>query len=335
MVGIPGPTLDSATRRTLKTLGVAGVVLFKRNVKSLTQLRRLTAALHACRPGLLIGIDHEGGRVNRLPPPFTAFPPAGNVGRMGSARLAFAVGRAMGIEIASAGIDIDFAPVLDVLTHPKNRVIGDRAFGRTREAVATLGLAFARGLGASGVVACAKHFPGHGAARGDSHVLLPRVTRSRRDLWRVDVAPFRAAVAAGLPCIMTAHVVYRALDPAGPASLSFRIIDGLLRRRLGYDGVVVSDDLEMGAVSNRCAPGDAAVRAVAAGTDLLLVCSDLGIATAARDALTSALADGRLPVARVREALGRIRRLRSRRRHPATIRRLPIAAHAALAHALA
>jgi beta-N-acetylhexosaminidase len=336
MVGIPGPRLDRATRRTLAELRPAGVILFRRNVEDPRQLRRLAADLHALRAGTLVAIDHEGGRVNRLPPPFTAFPPARAIGRLDSERLAFATGRAVAEELAGVGIDVDFAPVLDVLTNPRNRVIGDRAFASTPEAVARLGLAFARGLLAAGVIPCGKHFPGHGATHGDSHVVLPRVGRTRQELWRVDLVPFRRAAAAGLPCIMTAHVLYPHLDPRAPASLSAPIVTGLLRRRLRYRGVIVSDDLEMGAVADRLPPEEAAVRAVAAGNDLLLVCSDLAVAARARRGMEEAVASGRLPVTRVRAAARRLRRLRRLRRRPSPpIRRWPIPAHETLARAIA
>lgn len=331
MVGVPGPTIDRATRRRLIELRATGVILFRRNIRTPPQLRRLCNTLHGLSPTFLVGIDQEGGRVSRLPPPFTQFPPARAIGDRGSPRLAFAIGQAMGRELASVGIDIDFAPVLDVLTHPRNRVIGDRAFASASSAVSAVALPFARGLQAAGVVPCGKHFPGHGGTRGDSHVVLPRVGRSRDHLWRVDLAPFRDAVIAKLPSIMVAHVLYRHLDPSAPASLSPRIVNGLLRRRLGYRGVIVSDDLEMGAVSHRLSPADAAVRAVLAGNDLLLVCKSLDVAAEARIGLGKALASGRLSPARVREAVRRIRRLRRRRLpRPSAITRWPMQAHTAL-----
>lgn len=335
MVGIPGPTIDAATRRRLLELRAAGVILFRRNVRTPAQVRRLCAALHQLTPQFLIGIDQEGGRVSRLPRPFTQFPPARAIGDRASSRLAFAIGQAMGRELASVGIDIDFAPVLDVLTHPRNRVIGDRAFAGVPSTVSAIALALAGGLQAAGIVPCGKHFPGHGGARGDSHVVLPRVARRRHDLWRIDLAPFRDAIAADIPALMVAHVLYRHLDSSAPASLSPRIVDRLLRHRLGFRGTIVSDDLEMGAVSHRLSPGEAAVRAVLAGNDLLLVCNNLDVAAQAHRGLRVALASGRLPAARARDALARIRRLRrprSSRRSPIT--RWPVPAHAALVHAI-
>src|SRR5262245_6389252 len=189
MVGIPGPRLDSATRRILTEHPPGGVVLFKRNVESAAQLRELTASLHELGAGVapLVAIDHEGGRVDRLRPPFTHFPPAFVVAR-GGIRATRQVGEAMGRELAAAGIDLDFAPVLDVWTNPRNQVIGDRAFGTTPDTVARLALGFARGLVRGGVLPCGKHFPGHGATTGDSHRVLPRLELSASTVRRVHVA---------------------------------------------------------------------------------------------------------------------------------------------------
>src|SRR5438093_1611055 len=185
MVGLPRPALDRETREFLAEHCPGGIILFKRNIRSAEQLRRLVADVHATGAGVspLVAIDHEGGRVDRLPhPPFTRFPPMAAVAERGKATLAEAVGRAMGRELRAVGIDLDFAPVLDVWSNPRNRVIGDRAFGTTARGVARLALAFARGLARAGVLACGKHFPGHGATVGDSHFVLPPVGRTRRGL---------------------------------------------------------------------------------------------------------------------------------------------------------
>src|SRR5205809_1020932 len=184
MVGLPGPTLDRATRAFLTDHPPGGVILFKRNLRAAAQRRRLAEAIHATGAGVrpLIALDHEGGRVDRLPRPFTHFPPAAVVGAWRDPRLAEAVGRAMGRELRAAGIDLDFAPVLDVWSNPLNRVIGDRAFGTDPARVARLGVALARGLERAGVLACGKHFPGHGASAGASHFVLPRRRRSPRAL---------------------------------------------------------------------------------------------------------------------------------------------------------
>lgn len=331
MAGIPGPLLDDETRAFLVAYAPGGIILFRRNARSPRQLRRLAAALASVGSGLppLVAIDHEGGRVHRLARPFTHFPSARVVGRHG-VRAVRAVGEAMGRELATAGIDLDFAPVLDVPTNPRNRVIGDRAFAEDPADVARLGLAFAAGLRRGGVIPCGKHFPGHGGTAGDSHHVLPRDARDERTLARLALAPFRAAVAAGLPALMTAHVIYPALDPRRPATLSHAIATDLLRRRLRFRGALFSDDLEMQAVAGRRRPGRAAVEAVAAGCDMVLVCNSLPVAADAVEQLARAIASGRLPAPRVREALGRVHALRRLRRPDRRDEPLAWPAHAAL-----
>ena len=339
MLGLPGPSLDARTRRFLDRYPAGGFILFKRNARSATQLRRLVAALHETGPGVrpLVAIDHEGGRVHRLPRPFTHFPPAFTVAAHGSPRLAEAMGRAMATELRAVGIDLDFAPVLDVWSNPRNRVIGDRAFGTAPGPAARLALAFARGLARGGMLACGKHFPGHGATVGDSHFVLPVVRRSHRELARIDLAPFARAARAGLPAFMTAHVLYPALDRRRPATLSPRICDDLLRRRLGFRGVLFSDDLEMNAIAGRMSPGRAAVEALGAGCDMLLVCQSLEVARQAIDGVVDAIACGRLAPERVTTALARIHALRTTvaRRRAADGARLAWPAHARLARRLA
>ncbi len=338
MVGIPGPRLDRGTRRILAEHPAGGVILFRRNVRSAAQLRDLVAALHELGAGAppLVALDHEGGRVHRLPAPFTHFPPAGTVARRGVGAVR-AVGEAMGRELAAVGIDIDFAPVLDVWSNPRNQVIGDRAFGTTPEVVARFGLAQARGLARGGVVPCGKHFPGHGGTLGDSHHVLPRVTASRLTLQRIDLAPFVRAIDAGIPALMTAHVVYTALDPRRPATLSSRICRDLLRRRLGFRGGLFSDDLEMQAVAGRRSPETSAVAALAAGCDMLLVCQSLDAAVRAMQGVERAVERGILDARALTRSLLRIHALR---RHVTRLRRgrrpgrLGWPAHAKLARRL-
>lgn len=312
MVGISGPRLDRETRAFLAEHPAGGLVLFRRNVRSAGQVRELAAALHETGAGLppLVAIDHEGGRVQRLGPPFTHFPPMAALGAAADGELAEAVGRAMGRELAAVGIDVDFAPVLDVCSNPRNAVIGDRAFGRSPRAVARTALPFARGLLAGGVIPCGKHFPGHGDTVGDSHLVLPRVRHDRARLRRVELAPFAAAIRDGIPALMTAHVVYPALDRSRPATLSAAIATELLRRRLGFRGVLFSDDMHMNAVAGHHPPERSAVAALLAGCDMLLFCQSLEVARQAMVGVERALERGTLPAERVTEALGRIQQLR-------------------------
>jgi len=338
MVGLPRPALDRETREFLAERCPGGVILFKRNIRSAEQLRRLVADIHATGAGVppLVALDHEGGRVDRLPhPPFTHFPPMALVGESGDTRLAEAVGRAMGRELRAVGIDLDFAPVLDVWSNPRNRVIGDRAFGTTPRAVARLALAFARGLARAGVLACGKHFPGHGATVGDSHFVLPRVRRSRRALAATELVPFARAAAADIPALMTAHVVVPALDARRPATVSPKICRDLLRRRLRFRGVLFSDDLEMQAMAGRRRVGRAAVEALRAGCDMLLVCQSLAAAREAMAAVEDALGRGRLEAGAIATSLMRIQGLRRRLTAPPARASLGWPAHRQLARRLA
>jgi len=322
--GIPGTWLDRPTRLTLERIQPSGVILFRRNVESIDQLRGLTDELHSLPSRPLVSIDHEGGRIVRVGTPFTDFPAARSIRDDETAE---AVGRAMGLELASAGIDIDFAPVLDVDSNPANPIIGERAFASSPHEVARLALAFARGLRASGIIPCGKHFPGHGDTDSDSHLELPVVGKSRQQLDEIELVPFRAAAEQRIPLLMTAHVLYPALDPLYPATLSRAILHDLLRNEIGYTGIVVSDDLEMRAVSSTASVADAAVASLKAGCDWLLICNDFAntVRTAAR--LEHALESGELSQAALQSSADRIHALR--RPHRPRIE-LPCAEHAAL-----
>ena len=270
IVGIPAPQLDSATERILERLGVGGVILFRRNVETPAQIAALTVAIHALPSHPLVAIDHEGGRVMRLAEPFTPFPPAAAVGRTGDPDLAFRVGYAMAEELASVGIDLNFAPVLDVHSNPANPIIGDRAFGSDPALVAELGVALMRGLLAGGVIPCGKHFPGHGEAGLDSHSALPAIDKDRDSLEEEDMLPFRRAAMAGIEMMMTAHLKVPALDPAYPASLSQLITRGYLRNRSRFEGIILTDALSMSALTAHYSVRDAARLAIKAGADILL-----------------------------------------------------------------
>jgi|SRR5579862_4402408 len=308
-VGIPGPTLEPATRETLERLHVGAVILFRRNVGTPNAVAALTAQLHALPSRPLVAIDHEGGRVMRLGAPFTQFPPAAAIGRTGDPDVAYRVGRAMAAELASVGITLSFAPVLDVHSNPNNPIISDRAYASDPAVVAEMGIAMMRGLLDGGVIPCGKHFPGHGDTERDSHLELPIVRRSREELERIELLPFRAAIAAGVPMLMTAHVLYPGLDPDRPATLSRLVLTDLLRHDLGFAGVIASDDLEMRAITDHQPIGGAAVASLQAGADALLVCQDLGRAVEVFAAIAGAVDSGGLPAATVDAAAERLGRL--------------------------
>jgi beta-N-acetylhexosaminidase len=279
MVGFDGHTASPDVKHMIRDLGVGHVILFARNVAEPEQVadlvRELQSVAREARHDLplLVAVDQEGGRVARLREPWTLWPPQRAIGRVGSEDLARRMGAALAFELKACGIRCDFAPVVDVDSNPKNPIIGDRSFGDDPDLVGRLGAALIQGLQDGGVAACAKHFPGHGDTDVDSHLALPVVEHSPSRLEEVELPPFRKAIEAGVATIMTAHVVVRELDPDVPATLSPAIIDRLLRKQLGFQGVIVSDDLEMKAVAAHWSPADAALRAVRAGCDILPVCA--------------------------------------------------------------
>ncbi|RMG14502.1 MAG: beta-N-acetylhexosaminidase [Deltaproteobacteria bacterium] len=302
VLGIPGTTLDDTTRALLSE-GPGGVILFRRNLRDAEQVIRLIASIrHAAPSPLWISIDQEGGRVARLRGIASDLPP---MGHLDGPEAAAAAGRLLARELLALGFDLDFAPVVDVLTNPDNPVIGDRAFGATPEVVIERALPFLEALQAGGVAACAKHFPGHGDTRLDSHRDLPRVEHDRQRLEAVELPPFAAAIRAGVATIMTAHVVLETIDPERPATLSPPVLS-ILRRDLGFDGLCPSDDLEMGAIARRLPIPEAAVQALAAGVDQVLICHSAGEQRAALDALVDAVRTGRLSRARLEEAAARV-----------------------------
>jgi beta-N-acetylhexosaminidase len=314
MVGLAGPELAREEQRQLERFPIGNFVLFERNLAAPGQIVRLCRELWrlAAAPPLL-AVDQEGGRVARLPPPFTRFPSMAEVGRVADERLAHEVGRAIARELAAAGINTDFAPVLDVLTDPENRVIGDRSLGGDPRRVAALGTAILRGLRAGGVIPCGKHFPGHGGTSVDSHVELPVVTRSVEELQAVELVPFRSACAEKVESLMTAHVLYPALDAERPATLSAALVQTLLRESWRYEGAVITDDLEMGAIANRYSLEESVCRAVEAGVDLLLFCHRWKSALRAFEILIGLAERGGALRERIERSQARIARLKRRR----------------------
>jgi beta-N-acetylhexosaminidase len=314
--GKEGPP-DLAARIAASEVG--GVMLFRPNIGSPSEVANLVAALRRQAPAgapLLVAVDQEGGLVQRLRAPLTEWPEMLSVGMAGDRALSEAVGRALGDELAALGIGWDFAPVLDVHTNPDNPVIGARAFGVTPGDVAEQALAFWRGLRGAGLVGCGKHFPGHGDTRTDSHHELPVVAHDRERLRRVELAPFAAAARAGIEAVMTAHVLYPALDPDRPATLSPRILGDVLRGELGFEGVVVSDDLGMKAVADRYPIEELAVGCIAAGCDVLLIREPAARQIAAFEALVRA-AEARSEFrARVEQAAARVAALKAACRVP-------------------
>jgi beta-N-acetylhexosaminidase len=273
MGGFAGTAVSPALARDLREGLRGGVILFKPNVEGgPAQVASLARDIWSHSTGApLVGIDQEGGRVARLRSPWLRVPPMATVASWGDAGLAHRIAGGVARELGAVGITLNFAPVLDTNTCPTNPVIGDRAFGTQPDVVERFGLPWLRGLQGAGLLACGKHFPGHGDTTKDSHVDLPVVDLPVERLERVEMAPFRAAAAAGVAALMTAHVVYTALDRDRPATLSPSACTAA-RAKIGFEGMLVSDDLEMQAIAARWSVEEAAVQAVVAGCDLLLIC---------------------------------------------------------------
>lgn len=314
LVGCQAASLTSNEATIFAAYQFGGFILFKRNCSEAAGIARLCRALWqtATVPPPFIAIDQEGGRVHRLPAPFTHFPAAARIGAQPDLELARRLGFAVANELKLIGVNLNFAPVLDVVSDWTNPVIGDRAFGADPRRVIEIASAWITGLRQGGIIPCGKHFPGQGGTDKDSHFELPSVNKCWDDLNLIELPPFADACKHRIESLMTAHVLYPALDADFPASLSEPIVTGLLRHRLGYDGVVFSDDMAMKAISAHHDREEAALRAVLAGVDILLFCHDVEDAVAAFEALYIAAERDPLVRARVEHSHRRISALKRR-----------------------
>lgn len=312
---LPGTTITSELKSLAHEFSLGGLILFARNIEVPEQVAELSIDAQALASDvpLWVSVDQEGGRVARLKAPFTEWPPMAVLGRSGDAALAGRFAAALAAELRAVGVTLDYAPVLDIHTNPKNPVIGDRALAEDADSVARLGAAIIVGLQNGGVAACGKHFPGHGDTSVDSHLDLPLVEHPPDRIRRVECVPFRGAIQADVAFIMTAHVLVPAFDEAKPATLSPRIVQEILRDELGFPGVIVSDDLEMKAVAKTYAVPEAAVQAVAAGCDALLICSgNAEVQAETLEALVHAVEEGRISYKRLDDAQARLRKAKER-----------------------
>jgi beta-N-acetylhexosaminidase len=325
IAGFAGHEITPELRSMAREFDLGGIVLFARNVAAPDQVAEIAreAQSLARELPLWVSVDQEGGRVARLKKPFTEWPPMVTLGRSGDERLAERFARALAAELKAVGISLDFTPVLDIHTNPKNPVIGDRALADRAEDVARLGRIIITTLQREGIAASGKHFPGHGDTSTDSHHELPLIEHPPDRLDAVELVPFRAAIEADVASIMTAHILIPAYDAERPATLSPAIVTDLLKTRLGYRGLVLSDDLEMKAIASRYGIPDATVGAITAGCDAVLMCgASPEPQAAALEAIIHAVESGSLPLARVEDALARHRRVKERFLAPAMPRPL-------------
>jgi beta-N-acetylhexosaminidase len=308
VVGFSGTTATDELRRAVAG-GLGAVILFTRNVADAEQVAALTSALRAERPDLIVAIDHEGGEFSHLAPanPWPLASPR-LLGDLDDVELTRASARDAAATLAALGIDLMLAPSVDVNSNPANPIISTRSFGRTADVVSRHGVAFVEGVHEAGIAACPKHFPGHGDVAVDSHSDLPRVDRSIEEVQAVELAPFRATIAAGADVVMSAHIVFSAYDDQ-PATLSHRVLTGLLREELGFTGVITTDALEMQAITKNRSIEDAAVASIAAGADLAMIAVGDADPQALIARVAEAVRTGTLPAERVADAAARVRAL--------------------------
>lgn len=315
MIGLPGPDLSDRDVKLFRDTRASGLILYRRNFEGPARLAALLGTLEsALGRRLLVGTDHEGGRIVMLGTGTTIFPDNLAMGTGGDEQAAYRQGLCEGRELRRLGVDLNLGPCLDVLTDRYSPNIGIRSYGRDAGLVARYGTARIRGMQEAGVSACAKHFPGKGHSPLDAHLRLPTIDSTWEEMRATHLVPFVEALGAGLESVMTSHPVYPRLDASAvPATFSRRIVHDCLRAELGFAGVIVSDDLEMGAVSEVVPMAEAAVKTAAAGHDLLLVCHTEPAQRAAAAALVDAYRTGARPLAELEEAAERVRRLRLRR----------------------
>ena len=316
MTGFEGTTLNRETEDLIRDHHVGGLILFSRNYENPVQLHTLirnlqeVAASTSTGLPLFISVDQEGGRVARLTEPFTKYPPLCCLGHAQSESLASRFGQALATELKDVGINMDYAPVLDVHTNPENPIIGDRAIAPDPQTVARLGNAFIQGFRDAGLIPVGKHFPGHGDTHLDSHLDLPTVKRDAATLEAVELLPFRETIAQGLEVIMTAHVIYPAWDEKNPATFSKTILQDILRKKLGFKGIIMSDDLEMKAVDHYYDFEALPRMGINAGLDMFMICNNTGKARALHDRLTEEVVKETIALARVQQSVERILRLK-------------------------
>ncbi len=312
-IGIRGKTLTQDEAEFIVKNNIGGIALFARNIESPQQVHALCTQIQAVRhktrdkTPLFIGVDQEGGRVARLKvAPFTQWPALASLGKLDSTSVAFKFAMDMGAELQAVGINTNFAPSVDVLTNPTNTAIGDRSLSSDPEVVAKLASALVRGYIKSGIIPCAKHFPGHGNTVADSHEELPVEDITPERLRNVELVPFKKVIRARLDMVMTSHIQFPKIDPQYPVTLSEIFIKKILREELRFKNLVITDDLDMGALLKHYAVEEIPVRALEAGCDILLYCNKFDRPQIAIDAIEKALKSGRLSAKQIDESYNRV-----------------------------
>lgn len=316
LVGIDGTTLDDHAKKMITDDKIGGIILYKNNIVDLKSMVGLINSMKKSNTGnpapLFISVDQEGGKVSRMPSEFASMPSSGLVSSKSDTAAAETMGKLLAREVLMAGFNMNFAPVLDINSNPDNPIIGDRSFGDTANKVISLGIAEMKGIESEGVIPVIKHFPGHGDTSVDSHLDLPVVNKTATELAKLEWLPFQAAIKEGTDAVMVAHILYPKIDPDKPASLSPIIIGEQLRGEMGYQGLVITDDLTMGAIIKNYNLATAAINSVNAGSDILLIAHEYENEKLVLDALLSHVKSGKLQESRIDESVYRILALKAK-----------------------
>lgn len=316
IVGFKGYEADNEIKELIEKRYVGGIIFFDRNIKDSQGLLQLMNSLKAFNKNnkapLFMSVDEEGGRVSRLPKEIKKFPSGMNIGKVDDEEFSYKIGEVTGEKLKDFGFNMNFAPVLDIYSNPKNKVIGDRAFGINPEVVKRLGVATMKGLEAEGVIPVVKHFPGHGDTLEDSHLKLPVVNYDYNRLDSFELVPFKYAIEKGSDAIMAAHILIPKLDKDYPASVSRYIITDLLRNKLNFNGVIITDDMEMNAIAKQHNVEDASVKAVEAGCDIILICKNYENSIKAIEKIKLAVENNQISQERIDESVYRVLALKDK-----------------------
>lgn len=318
VIGLEGKSMDKAAQSFIQQYHVGGFILFKDNIESANQTLRLLNQLKEMNRNspnsvpLWLSVDQEGGKVSRLPAEFKKTPTARDIAGKNNPKYTYAIGQSLGLALGSLGFNMDFAPVLDINSNPNNPVIGDRSFGSDASAVILHGMEMMKGITSQGVAAVVKHFPGHGDTSVDSHKQLPVVNKSLEELSGFELLPFQEAIRSGADAVMVGHLLMKKLDPDNPASISKAVVTDLLREKLGFNGVVITDDMTMKGLTEGNDIGAAAVDAILAGGDVLLVCHENELQKKVLDTVIARVKDGTVSQQRLDDSVYRILSLKAK-----------------------
>lgn len=314
--GISGTAVNKQTKRLIEKYKVGGVILYSDNLKTpaqtVTLLNKIKKVNEANKTPVFLGVDQEGGTVSRLPGELIGIPTNSKIGAVNDPQYSYEIGSLLGKMVKEYGFNLDFAPVLDVNSNPDNPVIGNRSFSGSPKVVSRLGVQTMKGIQSQEVVSVIKHFPGHGDTSVDSHLELPTVDKSIAELKKLELIPFKNAINKGADVVMAAHILLPKVDEDYPSSMSKPVITGLLREQLHFDGVIMTDDMTMQAITNNYKIGQAAVKSVKAGTDMVMVAHDYQKVTAVINALKEAVQSGEISEKRIDKSVERIIRLKEK-----------------------